>query len=219
MIAHSHKLLETECKEGKEDDTTEIHTKKYEKQLSQIESVLRTMKDSVDQGLETRFDYIFTNAPDNEHNRAKFGVHLKDGYVVSDGMYSVDIKIATESVIDQSDSNQNAKTLLSKFSTKVIVAGGDACVPPNPMAAYGATLASEFADMLVQLAIGQGHLNAILMELDGSMYQDVDHNWANDVRELKSMLTKYYGTRAQAENYFQWVQTLICNLYSLPPMA
>lgn len=219
VIAQYHSLLESRGKEKKEDDATVHLTRKYEKQLCQIESVLKTMKVSVDQGDDTRFDYIFTNAPNNEHNQAKFEANLKDGSVVIDGKYDVDIKIATESAIDQTESNESAKALLSQFSSKVIVVGGDACVSPNPMAAYGATLASEFAGMIVQLAIGHGHLNAILQELEENLYQNIYPDWVDEIQELKSMLTKYYGARAQAENYFQWVQTLICNLYSLPPMT
>ena len=205
-------------KEVKEDDATISLTQKYEQQLRQLDSVLTAVKDSVEQGHEKRFDYIFTNAPDNEHNRAKFDADMDDGNVVIDGKYNVDIKIATESVIDHTRRSEIAKGLLCKFSSSIIVAGGDACVPPNPMAAYGATLATEFADMLVQLAVSYGHINAILTELQGSEHQNLDQEWLNDVKDLKSMFTKYYNARAQAENYFQWVQTLICNLYSLPPM-
>ena len=107
--------------------------------------------------------------------------------------------------------------------------GGDACVPPNPMAAYGATLACEFAEMVVELAVSHGHCNSILSELenvkssavdtDTDDRQNVCKEWKVKVKELKILFTQYYDARGRAENYFQWMQTLICNLYSLPPQV
>ena len=103
----------------------------------------------------------------------------------------------------------------------MIVTGGDACVQPNPMAAYGATLACEFAGMLVQLAVAHGHLNAII---DGLKIADVGEDrcnpeWSASLEELKGLFNEFYDARGRSENYFQWMQTLLCNLYSLPPMA
>ena len=93
-----------------------------------------------------------------------------------------------------------------------------ACVPPNPLAAYGATLACESADMLLQIAVAYGHLNAILQNMK-SLTAIEDIRWEERLLGLKRLFLKYYDARSQSENYFQLVQTLICNLYSLQPMA
>jgi tagatose-1,6-bisphosphate aldolase non-catalytic subunit AgaZ/GatZ len=77
-----------------------------------------------------------------------------------EGGYTVDVKFASNSVVNK------CKDLKSKFATDLIVMGGDACVPPNPQAAYGATLACESAQMVVQLAVAYGHLNSIIQDLD-----------------------------------------------------
>jgi hypothetical protein len=45
----------------------------------------------------------------------------------------------------------------------------------------------------------------------------VDNEWVQEIQEVKMLLSDYYNARGRAENYFQFVQTLICNLYSLPP--
>jgi 2-polyprenyl-6-methoxyphenol hydroxylase-like FAD-dependent oxidoreductase len=93
---------------------------------------------------------------------------------------------------------------------------GDACVPPNPLAAYGATLACEAAGSLVQLAVGIGHVNSILADMKAMKEHVHDEKWLEQVAELKALLVLFYEARSRSENYFQWVQTLICNLYSLP---
>jgi hypothetical protein len=87
------------------------------------------------------------------------------------------------------------------------------------MAAYGATLACEFAKMLVQLSVAHGHLNAIMSGLE-KLVNDVavDPKWLEILAELKLLFNRYYNARGLSENYFQWMQTLICNFYSLPPM-
>ena len=87
------------------------------------------------------------------------------------------------------------------------------------MAAYGATLACEFAAMVVQLATAHGHINAILkgMEGIGQNAESVDPDWQEQLEELKILFNQFYDARGRSENYFQWMQTLICNLYSLPP--
>jgi predicted component of type VI protein secretion system len=41
-------------------------------------------------------------------------------------------------------------------------------------------------------------------------------DWVQQVEKLKDLLAVHYEARALSENYFQFVQTLICNLYSLP---
>jgi len=121
-------------------------------------AVLKTLKsqaaalDKVTQALQkkdetARFDYIFTNAPDNVHNRLKRDRAAQDGNVCLDGGYQVDIKVACKSAIDEA--NSSCPDLLQRLSTNVIVTGGDACVPPNPLAAYGATLACETAGKFV----------------------------------------------------------------------
>ena len=182
-------------------------TANFEAQMSRCEKVLDSIRAGKAPG--GRFDYIFTNAPLNEHNMAK-REHVRD-HVVLDGGYTVEIKIASKSTVTSGD-------LLKRFGTKLVVCGGDACVPPNPLAAYGATLACEAAGNLVQMAVGIGHLNSILADMD-AMKAHVDGEWKQQVEDLKSMLTLYYEARARSENYFQWVQTLICNLYSLPPLS
>jgi len=194
---------------------------KYDAQVEKIEGLLQSMSmptPSECKEEEKRFDYIFTNAPDNPHNRAKENAANERGNVVIDGKYQVDIKIASKSVIDATGSD-NGKDLLRQFGTKAIVTGGDACVPPNPMAAYGATLACEFAAMVVQLATAHGHLNAISRGLEGigRDVDSVDPDWQRQLEELKILFNRLYDARGRSENYFQWMQTLICNLYSLPP--
>jgi 2-polyprenyl-6-methoxyphenol hydroxylase-like FAD-dependent oxidoreductase len=109
--------------------------------------------------------------------------------------------------------------LLDQFSTKLLVTGGDACVPPNPLAAYGATLACEAADMVVQLAVAHGHLKTILTDLEKYVKDGFASNdWIEEAKTLKVLFAMYYDARSRSENYFQWVQTLICNIYSLPPL-
>jgi hypothetical protein len=208
----------TKIAEGKSDESEEEIKAKFDKQQAQCERVLNAMKKNTDS--DPRFDYIFTNAPDNEHNRRKRTMSDADGSVVLDGGYRVDIKIASKCQLGGKDVSPTGETLLRQFSTELLLTGGDACVPPNPLAAYGATLACESADMVVQLAIGFGHLNTILSDMEVfSKDGIVDAKWIDDVKALKDLLSSYYDARGRAENYFQWVQTLICNLYSLPPMA
>jgi len=71
--------------------------------------------------------------------------------------------------------------------------------------------------MLLQLAVSYGHLNAILQNMRG-ISEINDMRWEEKIKSLKHLLLKYYDAKSQSENYFQLVQTLICNLYSLPPM-
>ena len=195
----------------------------YQHKLQKIDELIETIEKAMMEDGESRFDYIFANAPDNEHNRSKIENAKINGHVVTDGNYQVDVQIASRSAIDKETSSCNSeqgKDLCNKFSTNVIVMGGDACVPPNPMAAYGATLACEFAEMLVQLAISHGHLNSIetqLKNLVHGMDDEIVVKWLHQLQDLKKDFTKYYDSRGRAENYFQWMQTLICNLYSLPP--
>jgi hypothetical protein len=120
-------------------------------------------------------------------------------------------------MIDSTTSSEATKKLLDQFGTAVLVTGGDACVNPNPMAAYGATLACEFAAMLVHLSVAHGHINAIIKGMEKA--DNVDEELLPKLQELKSLLNQYYDTRGRSENYFQWMQTLICNLYSLPPQV
>jgi hypothetical protein len=203
--------------EGKSEESQDELEQKFDKQQAQCDKVLNAMKENVD--TDARFDYIFTNAPDNEHNRRKRTMSDADGSVVLDGGYRVDIKIASKCQVGGKDESPAAKKLLGQFSTDLLLTGGDACVPPNPLAAYGATLACESAEMVVQLAIGYGHLNTILTDMEEFIEGGfADAKWAEDVKALKELLSSYYNARGRAENYFQWVQTLICNLYSLPPM-
>ena len=73
--------------------------------------------------------------------------------------------------------------------------------------------------MVVQLAVSHGHLNMIVSDLEE--YNKVglaNTEWIDEVNSVKELLAAYYDARSRSENYFQWVQTLICNLYSLPPM-
>ena len=193
--------------------------KEFQQQVAKIEGLLDSVEEKKEEEHEQRFDYIFTNAPDNEHNQTKLKFARENGNVVIEGGYQVDIKIASKSMIDASTNAQ--KKLLEQFSTGVIVTGGDACVPPNPMAAYGATLACEFAAMLVQLSVAHGHVNAVIAGLkntmDASGCVDVDPELLELLEELKSLFSQYYDAKGLSENYFQWMQTLICNLYSLPP--
>jgi hypothetical protein len=196
--------FEGNMKRAASDGENEAFTNKYEKQMAQLRSVAKYMEDTPG----GRFDYKFTNCPQNEHNAKKREMDDADGSIVLEAGYTVDVTFASNPAI-------TSKELLDKFKTDLIVTGGDACVPPNPQAAYGATLACESAYMVVQLAVAVGHLNSILEDMDAF---DQHPEWKEEVKELKDLFTDYYKARSRAENYFQWVQTLICNLYSLPPM-
>ena len=187
----------------------------YEQKMEKLNKLIQSIELAQEQDEDARFDYIFANAPDNAHNRSKLAAAQKNGNVVIDTNYQVDVKIASNAAIDV-EANERTKEVCNWFSSNVVVLGGDACVPPNPMAAYGATLSASYADMLVQLAVSHGHLNAILSGLD-SLKKAPGMDWSDDVKELKSLYTQYYNARGRSENYFQWMQTLICNLYSLPP--
>jgi len=176
----------------------------HKSQMAQLEKTFK----AVESGKSERFDYIFTNAPKNEYNVAKRNEAAKDGTVVLDSGYLVEIKIASKSTVTEGE-------LLKKFNTDLVLCGGDAAVPPNPLAAYGATLACEAAGSLVQLAVAIGHVNAILNDME-SMNDNMDDVWVKEIKDLKAMLSVYYEARTKSENYFQWVQTLICNMYSLP---
>jgi hypothetical protein len=182
----------------------------YQQQKARLAEVMEIVKSGKSPG--NRFDYVFTNAPHNEHNVAKHAAVKEQ--VVLDGGYTVEIKIASKSIVKDEE-------LLDKFNTSLIVCGGDACVPPNPLAAYGATLACEAAGNLVQLAVGVGHLNSILEDMEAMQENvpEISYDWIQEVKDLKSLLIMYYEARSRSENYFQWVQTLICNMYSLPPKA
>jgi hypothetical protein len=94
-------------------------------------------------------------------------------------------------------------------------------------------IACEAAGSFVRLAVAIGHLNAILVGNEIIMAQssmlgeeaeeekknlaEYDAKWVKtELDELKSLFARHYQARSRAENYFQWVQTLICNMYSLP---
>jgi hypothetical protein len=211
---------------------------RYETQKHRLQTIIDAMKrDDGDEEKETMkyYDYIFTNAPANDHNLAKR--EAVDEHVVLDGEYTVDLKIAANSTFTRTPVNaavacedvadefiifdKQRNDLLNRFHTDAIVCGGDACVPPNPLAAYGATLACEAAGNVVQLAISIGHLNAILKNsatilLDQGENEE-EHVWMiQQTQELKSLFLEYYEAKSRSENYFQWVQTCICNLYSVP---
>jgi hypothetical protein len=200
-----------------DDAAVNAFDEEYQTQLQKINNLIVSIETAQKKDSQSRFDYIFANAPDNEYNRSKIAEAKSNGNVVIDGQYQVDIKIASKSAIDVDNTScDKAKKLCEQFSSNVVVMGGDACVPPNPMAAYGATLACEFAEMLVQLAVSHGHLNSITTLLENVQGSGTSE-WGLKMKELKALFTQYYDARGRAENYFQWMQTLICNLYSLPP--
>lgn len=201
---------------GGTEEERKVEEEQHKAAMTKVELLLNDLEEKKDDGEDERYDYIFSNAPDNEYNRAKLNAAKAKGNVVMEGKYTVDITIASKSMIDSSSSDAG-KELLDQFATKVIVAGGDACVNPNPMAAYGATLACEFAAMVVQLSVAHGHINAIINKLKVS--ESTDEDWLPRLYELKALLNQYYDARGRSENYFQWMQTLICNLYSLPPQV
>ena len=180
---------------------------RFELQMKQLDKVQK----SLDEGCTAsgRFDYIFTNAPANEHNLSKRTESAKDGSIVLEGGYNVEVKLASNCMFA-------TKPVLDKFKADFVVCGGDACVPPNPQAAYGATLACETAEMVVHLAVAIGHLNSILEDMK-TMSDYVDNEWFEEIQRVKVLFSNYYSSHGRAENYFQFVQTLICNLYSLPP--
>lgn len=180
-----------------------------------------------------RYDYVFVNAPDNPHNQAKQKREGEDGSIVLEGGYTVPVKITANACVMKDgnkglistvkDNFDTKAVILRNFQTGVIATGGDACVPPNPQAAYGATLACIFSDMFVNLAISHAHLNAIRKNLEDLSIDDVlrasnsTAPWIKNLEEIKSLFVNYYDARGRTENFFQFVQTLICNLYSLPP--
>eukprot|EP00429_Kryptoperidinium_foliaceum_P026189 CAMPEP_0176135672 /NCGR_PEP_ID=MMETSP0120_2-20121206/68832_1 /TAXON_ID=160619 /ORGANISM="Kryptoperidinium foliaceum, Strain CCMP 1326" /LENGTH=571 /DNA_ID=CAMNT_0017471397 /DNA_START=87 /DNA_END=1802 /DNA_ORIENTATION=+ len=194
-------------KVGDDEAVKQKASAQFTAQMNQLDKVQKFMEETCNE--DRRFDYIFTNAPTNEHNMSKRDEAAKDGSIVLEGGYNVEVKMA-------SNSKFVAPSVLDKFKADLVVCGGDACVPPNPQAAYGATLACETAEMVVQLATGVGHINAILEEMK-SLSEHVDTEWVEEVRRIKDVLSDYYNARGRAENYFQFIQTLICNLYSLPP--
>ena len=182
----------------------------YDTEHSRLQSVIDRVKNQQLNdctAVGCRFDYIFTNAPANDHNRAKRD-SVEDA-IVLEGAYTVEIKMATNCTI-------NSGETMRKLGADLVVLGGDACVPPNPLAAYGATLACEAAASLVLLAIGTGHLNAILESIATMADDEHSVEWKDQIDGLKSLLGIYYEAKARSETYFQFVQTLICNLYSLP---
>jgi hypothetical protein len=182
----------------------------YSTQRSRLLKVIEVVKEQqgVDStALGSRFDYIFTNAPANDYNRAKRD--LVEDTIVLEGAYTVEIKMATNSTI-------NSGEIVEKLGANLVILGGDACVPPNPLAAYGATLACEAAASLVLLATGTGHLNAILKSISTLPDDAKSDEWNDQINELKALIGVCYEAKARSETYFQFVQTLICNLYSLP---
>jgi hypothetical protein len=202
---------------------------KYQRQLKLVDSIM----EKISGGEMQRYDYIFVNAPDNLHNQLKQKRAGEDGSIVLEGGYTVPVKITANVCVMNNGNKEAASTvhdnfdtkaaLLRDFRTDVIVTGGDACVPPNPQAAYGATLACIFSDMFVNLAVSRAHLNAIRKNLEDLSVDDVvrasngTSHWIKLLEELKALFVKYYDARGRTENFFQFVQTLICNLYSLPP--
>jgi hypothetical protein len=185
-------------------------TARYDSQRSILSGVIEKVKEQQRRestAVGSRFDYVFTNAPDNDHNRAK-----RDSVadtIVLDGEYTVEVKMATNSTISSGE-------IIERFGTNLVILGGDACVPPNPLAAYGATLACESAASLVVLAACIGHINAILQNVSEMEDLEVKTQWLKLIQELKSLFELNYEARARSETYFQFVQTLICNMYSLP---
>lgn len=173
-------------------------TDKYRQQRERVEAVLQQLRSKAIRS----YEYTFTNAPSNPHNLAKREA-ARDKIAI-DGGYSVPVQIATQSSFSDAAAQK-------EFRSKAVVCGGDATVPPNPLAAYGATLACEAAFSAVQLGIAFGHLNAILACMADRP------GWCDKVQELKALFLVHYEARSRAENYFQFVQTLLCNLYSLPP--
>jgi len=77
--------------------------------------------------------------------------------------------------------------------------------------------------MFVNLAVSHAHLNAIRKNLEDLSVDDVlrasnsTAHWIKLLEELKALFVKYYDARGRTEFFFKFVQTLICNLYSLPP--
>lgn len=184
----------------------------FQTRQSRLDAVLRHVRDSPHD--DVRFDYIFTNAPRNEHNLSKRDACSDT--IVLEGEYTVPLQMTSGATVSSSTSTA-AASLLKEFSTELVVVGGDALVPPNPLAAYGATLACEAAASLVALATAVGHVNAILAAMDQFPHEPPTVGWANQLRELTTSLRWHYEARSRSETYFQFVQTLICNVYSLPP--
>ena len=182
----------------------------YNTERSRLSTVIEQVKVQQDidsTALGSRFDYVFTNAPANDYNRAKRD-HVEDT-IVLEGAYTVEIKMSNNSTI-------NSGEIVEKLGANLVILGGDACVPPNPLAAYGATLACEAAASLVLLATGTGHLNAILKSIAAMQDDAPSVEWKDQIDELKALIGLYYEAKSRSETYFQFVQTLICNMYSLP---
>jgi hypothetical protein len=196
---HSHKT-----------NPSEEVTAKYRDQRRRVEAVLEQLQNKRIRS----YQYTFTNAPSNDHNLSKL-VAVSNNIAI-DGGYSVPVQIATRSSFGR-DEHPSETAACDAFRSQMVVCGGDATVPPNPLAAYGATLACEAAYSSVQLAVAIGHLNAILYCFDD---RNGEHaQWCRQVVELRNLFRVHYEARSRAENYFQFIQTLLCNLYSLPPQV
>lgn len=225
--AYETSMLRLQAGRDTSDLTEEQLTRKYKDQRVQLDAVKNRVQEMRQEGdivssngngsdCQSRFDYIFTNAPKNSHNLSKRDA-VADS-VVLDGGYSVKVQIATNSLVTDGP-------LLQDLHTQLVVLGGDASVPPNPLAAYGATLACDAAASVVVLATAIGHLKSIVQQIknvpepnelcqDGVVFdKDI---WLEQLGELRSSYLLYFEARSRAETYFQFVQTLICNLYSLP---
>jgi len=195
-----HKKKLATLPEGPERDAAIAKFDKYMAHLDEI-------KGAVEEGSTARYDYVFGSAPVNDYNQVKIDNLARKGDVVVDGVYVVQPTLAQQTAWTKGD-------LLKKFNAEHVIVGGDGVVAPNPMAARGATCACDNAQSLVQLATGLGHLNVMLRDMK---YHDVDAEWVKELEELKELLPLYFDAVSCSENFFQWTQTVICNLFSIPP--
>merc|ERR1712232_923377 len=172
----------------------------YEKQLQRMEDVKRSMIE----GNTKRFDYDFTTAPKNEINEVA-KAEAADSTMVMTSDFSIVPTFAFASTFTEGP-------MVEKFKSKMVVCGGDSCVAPNPLAARGATVACNNGMALVNMAVGIGHLDVMLKDMK---HHNVE-SFVEDLEHLRALLPKYYDAVVLTENYFQWLQTIAANTYSMP---
>jgi len=181
-------------------NTSEDVNGKYEKQMKRLESVQKSMEE----GSTNRYDYIFTSAPKNPINDQKLMKAEEDGLLVVQNDYSVIPTFSLKTTFTEGK-------MTEKFGSKVVVCGGDSTVAPNPLAARGATVASENAMALVKMAVAMGHIKVMMEDLQ---YHNADAAWMAEMDKLKALLPLYFDALSLSENFVQWTQTIVCNLCS-----
>merc|ERR1712113_651184 len=159
-------------------DAGENVNEKYDKQLQRLESVQKSMEE----GATNRYDYIFTSAPKNPINDQKLMKAEEDGLLCVKNDYNVVPTFSLKTTFTEG-------AMTEKFGSKIVVCGGDSTVAPNPLAARGATVASENAMALVKMAVAMGHIKVMMEDLQ---YHNADAAWMAEMDKLKGLLPLYF---------------------------